>query len=516
MIASRSELLTPAEMYEADRLAGASVPSLSLMENAGRAVVEAIVARYAKRPVMVLCGPGNNGGDGFVVARLLRERGWSAWAYGVFDSAHPSHRPRKGDSLIMARRLVETIRLRGMPPPINARADLVHKPDDVEARAAIAGATLIVDAMLGAGLDRDVNDYMAALIIAVNNSGLPVVAVDVPSGVDGATGQVRGAAIKADLTVTFFRKKPGHVLLPGRILCGEIVLAQIGIPDGVLEIIAPQLHENDLRNWQVPALGAETQKFKRGHCIVVSGDALHSGAARMTAMAALRAGSGLVTLVGERAALAVHANHLSAVMLAEIDDGAALAAYLADGRRQAAVIGPAAGIGEATAAKVRAVLASGVGAVIDADAMTSFKDTPEALFGAIKANSGRPVVLTPHEGEFKRLFGEIPGSKLEQARLAAARSGAVLIFKGGDTVIAAPDGRAAINSNAPASLGTAGSGDVLAGIVGGLLAQGMTGFDAACAGVWLHGEAANRFGRPGLIAEDLPNMLPDVLAELGG
>jgi hydroxyethylthiazole kinase-like uncharacterized protein yjeF len=512
-----SELLTPTEMYQADRLAAESgVPSLTLMENAGRAVADAIIARCARRPTVVLCGPGNNGGDGFVVARLLRERGWPARAYDVFGSMHPTHRERKGDSLAMGRRLMQTLNLRGMPmPPIQGRADLLHQEDRVEAANALRGASLVVDAMLGAGLDRDVDGVIAALIDAVNASGVPVVAIDVPSGIDGASGRVRGHAVQADLTVTFFRRKPGHLLFPGRALCGELVLADIGIPAAVLETIQPRCLANDPANWQLPTLGAETYKFKRGHCIVVSGRPLTTGATRLSAAAALRSGAGLVTLVGEREALLVHANHVTAIMLAEIDDAEALGDYLAEGRKQAVVIGPAAGVGAATADKVRAILASGVPAVLDADAMSSFKDDPEALFSAIKAKPERSVVLTPHEGEFARLFGGVSGSKLEQARTAAARSGAILIFKGGDTVIAAPDGRAAINANAPASLGTAGSGDVLSGIVGGLLAQGMAGFEAACAAVWLHGEAANRFGGPGLIAEDLPEVLPEVLAALG-
>ena len=465
------ELLTPAEMYRADALAVAGgISSLTLMERAGRAVAEEIVRRYGARPTLVLCGPGNNGGDGFVVARILKGWGWPVRLALLGDASG-----LKGDAAAMA-----------------ARWD-----GPVEAVGSMAGAGLIVDALFGAGLSRA---FPAELADAINGAGGPVVAVDVPSGLDGLTGRARGASVQADVTVTFFRGKPGHVLLPGRTLCGDVVVADIGIPDSVLQEIRPR----DSINCEIRPLAPspEGHKYNRGHAVVVSGGPLHTGASRLAAEAALSSGAGLVTLSGSREALAVQASHVTAIMLSDMD----LSALLADRRRNAVCIGPAAGVGVDTRDKVETVLMSGAATVLDADALSAFADESERLFRLVRLAAARPVVMTPHAGEFTRIFkglGEAGESKIELARRAAERSGAVVVLKGADTVIAAPDGRARVNVNAPPWLATAGSGDVLAGIVTALLAQGMPGFEAAAAAVWLHGQAANRHGPRGLTAATL-------------
>lgn len=475
------EILTTTEMAKADAFAVAhGVPSLTLMENAGRVAAEAIVARFKPCAVTVLCGPGNNGGDGFVVARLLDESGFTVRV--AHDADH------KGDAKEMSARWK------------GAREALTP--------AALDGAKFVVDGLFGAGLIRPLEGAYAQIVEALND--LPVVAIDMPSGISGDTGQALGGVyVKAALTVTFFRKKPGHVLMPGRALCGDIVLGDIGIPP---QATNTQLHENTPGLWRLPKPGPEGHKYSRGHCVVVSGPAHATGAGRLAARGALRVGAGLVSVASPPDAVAVNAAHLTAIMIKPFDGAAGLSGLLSDKRLNAIVLGPGLGVGSQTHEMVVAALTSGASVVLDADAITSFKDDSEFLFRLLHDR----CVLTPHGGEFERLF---PGlldqnaSKLEAARAAAKRAGCVVLLKGADTVIAAPSGKAAINANAPANLATAGAGDVLAGFVAGLMAQGMSAFDAAACGTWLHGEAAARFGS-GLIAEDLPEMLPQVLESL--
>jgi hydroxyethylthiazole kinase-like uncharacterized protein yjeF len=492
-----TELLTNAEMGEADRQTiAAGMSGLTLMENAGRAVAEAVAERHPSGTrVAVVTGPGNNGGDGFVAARMLAERGFRIDLILVGDAAR-----LRRDAALAAK---------SWKGPVAAAA-----PER------LASASVIIDALFGAGLDRPVEGAARGMIEAMNAHSAPVIAVDLPSGINGTSGVVMGSAVRAAQTVTFFRKKPGHLLLPGRLYCGPICVADIGIPDAVLGPIGPKTFENVLSLWRarLPQPRLDGHKYIRGHAIVVSGGASSTGAARLAARAALRAGAGLVTMASPRDALAINAAANLAVMVRPVDGAADFTEFLADRRINAVAIGPGAGVGPATCDLVLAALAGERAVVLDADALTSFAQTPQRLVDAFRARPDRAVVLTPHEGEFVRFFGSLDrktqvGSKLERARLAAELSGAVVLLKGADTVVAMPDGRAAIAANATGWLATAGSGDVLAGIVLGLLAQGMPPFEAASAGVWLHGEAGNATG-PGLIAEDLPETLPNVLRKL--
>ena len=486
-------LLSVSEMYRADAAAiAAGVSGERLMEAAGLAIAREIGRRWSGGRVAVLCGPGNNGGDGFVIARLLRAEGWDV-RLGLLGAAAKL----TGDAALNADRWTQECG--GLIDPLSTQL--------------LEGADVIVDALFGAGLVRPLEGTARKVVDAVNAAGLPVVAVDIPSGLHGDTGAVLGgdedAAIRADVTVTFFRRKPGHLLLPGRLYCGDVVVADIGIPRAVLPEIGPKTFENGPDLWldAYPWPKLTGHKYSRGHA-VVAGGAEMTGAARLAARAGLRMGAGLVTIAAPTEAMAVYRSVIGGILTTAADDEASFAAFLADRRRNAVLVGPGNGVHDGTRANVLAALATGKACVLDADALTVFQDDPDSLFQAI----ADPCVLTPHDGEFARLF-DAAGDRLTRARAAAERSGAVVLLKGGDTVVAAPDGRAVINTNAPAELATAGAGDVLAGMVLGLLAQGMSAFDAACAAVWCHGAAAARFG-PGLIADDLDGLIPAVLLHL--
>jgi ADP-dependent NAD(P)H-hydrate dehydratase / NAD(P)H-hydrate epimerase len=479
-------LLSCAEMAKADAAAiAAGSYGTELMEAAGRAVVAAIADHYRPQPVIVICGPGNNGGDGFVVARLLKSAGWSVRValMGTPDAL-------KGDAAWAAR--------------------LWKGPMGDLATTSLSGRPLIVDALFGAGLNRPIEGAAAGLIGRINAERLTVVSVDMPSGVNGDSGEVMGVAFTAALTVTFFRAKLGHYSAEGLARCGSLRVADIGIPAKVLDSVVPRAWRNDPAQWAALLRrdSANLNKYSRGH-VTILGGAIATGAARLAALAARRAGAGLATIASPQATMAIYQMAEAGNLVVEADDYIAFTHLLADERRNAFVIGPGSGINDRTRGATLAVLASRRAVVLDADALTAFADQPATLFGSVAG----PVLMTPHEGEFRRLFPDLAAlpSKVERAKQAAERSGATILLKGPDTVIASPDGRAVINGHATAGLATAGSGDVLAGVAGGLMAQGLAPAAAGAAAAWLHGESAYRFRRPGLIAEDLPGLLPEAL-----
>jgi hydroxyethylthiazole kinase-like uncharacterized protein yjeF len=459
-------LPTPAEMGEADRAApGLGTPGLVLMHNAGAAVAR--VARgFGACRTLVLCGPGGNGGDGWVAARLLAQQGWPV-AVAEWGTV------RAGSDAAAMRAAW-------------------HGPVVPFAAAEAARASLVIDAVFGAGFHGDLPDAVAAVLAAAPR----VLAVDVPSGVDGATGQAGKGVRAPDATVTFVARKPGHLMLPGRTLCGPVTLADILMPADAMPRVATWRNTPAL--WAVPQPGATSHKYTRGD-VTVLGGAQMTGAARLAAGAARRGGAGIVTLAAPGAAVATYRTGAPGLIVSDTP----VPALLQDARRQTWVCGP--GLSQdAARAALPLLLAAGRQVVADADALGAAAGEPERLCGC--------TVITPHAGEFAKVFGHIGSDKLEAARAAARRIGCVVLLKGADTVIAAPDGRAAINDHAPPWLATAGSGDVLAGLVGALLAQGMPAWEAACAAAWLHGDAGFRAGQ-GLIAEDL---LPQLTVAING
>ena len=489
----RLALLSAEESARADKIAERrGISGFSLMRAAGARAAESLLRHYPHaRRVHILCGPGNNGGDGYVVAKCLMEAGRGVRIFRL--GGEP-----KGDAARAAR---------------ESEAALSFLKDDGEE----IRADLIVDALFGTGLTRSMEGAAASLARRLWGSDIPVVSLDIPSGVSADTGEIMGEAFRAARTVTFFRAKAGHWLMPGRVMRGALEIADIGIPDAALDEIKPKTHLNDPDLWfsDFPFPEADAHKHKRGHALVLSGDALHTGASRLAAMAALRMGAGLVSLFGKEEALAVHANHLTSVMLERCADSVALAEMLkGDSRRNVVVLGPAASVGAETRDYVLAALGSGASVLLDADALTSFAGGAEVLFRAVgeKAAAGRGgVVVTPHEGEFSRLFPEVRGGKLERARMAAALLGGCVVLKGLDTVVVSVEGDAVVNMTGGAYLATAGSGDVLAGMVGGLLVQGMGCFGSGLCGVYLHGLLD---GGIGMVAEDLVLGIPGVLRDL--
>jgi hydroxyethylthiazole kinase-like uncharacterized protein yjeF len=474
------EIISVAQMRAIDAAASAAgVPTLTLMENAGRAVAEAIMARYALQPVALLCGPGNNAGDGWVAARLLHEAGWPVEVHSLVprEALH-------GDAALAAARWLGEVHLLSGETP---------------------DAALYVDALFGAGLARPLDGVAKRLALSLPRTR--VIAIDTPSGLEGDTGRALGdIAFQAALTITFVRKKPAHVFASGRALCGEVVVADIGVPDRVVSAQNISLFENSPALWRFPWPRVDAHKHARGHVIAASGAHGRTGAARLSARAALRIGAGLSTVLSPSDAMAENAAQLTAIMLREAktaDDYARSA-----GEAQCLVIGPAFGLGALYKTYLDAALAAPqrCPCVLDADALT--------LLAPLERKLDPRDVLTPHLGEFKRLFPDLPiVDRIAAVRTAAARASAIVLLKGPDTLIAHPDGRVVINSTGSPHLATAGSGDVLAGLIAGLIGQGMGAFAAAAAGAWLHGKCGEALG-PGLIAEDLPEILPSILKAL--
>lgn len=485
-------LLTCDEMRRAEQESYAQgIESYALMRRAGEAVARHILDRYAQRKIIVLCGPGNNGGDGYVCAEYLRGEGWNV-TVAVLQPVAQSHSSEAARA-----------------------AKAWQGPTIVCENAAFENYKLAVDALFGTGLKRPLEGAALGALERLAQAATPVVAIDLPSGLDGDTGKILGRALQAKSTVTFFRKKRGHLLQPGASLCGDVVVADIGIAPEALHRISPAVSENAPELWleRFPFPRATGHKYTRGHALIYGGEAM-TGAARLACRAAQRVGAGVVTVAAPSSALPIYAATLASAITQPANELPEWRCLFADSRRNAILIGPGLGTGDLQREMVLAALESGKTCVLDADALTSFQQEPQTMLRALNAN----CVLTPHEGEFSRIFGSRireSDDKISRALKAAEISRCCVLLKGADTVIASPEGCAVVNHNAPPWLATAGAGDVLAGLITGLVAQKMPIFNATCAAAWIHGDIAARFGI-GLIAEDLIEGIPIALKSLSG
>lgn len=477
-------VLTAEEMRGCDRLTIESGTSgFTLMQRAASAVADSIIYHYSFCPVVVVCGMGNNGGDGMVVATLLQQQGWPVRVALLGD-----HHKLEGDAKLACDMWQEA-------------GGAISSP------LSLSGASLVVDALFGFGLNRPLEKNARQWIQTINDSKLPVVSIDIPSGVNADTGQVMGAAVNATETITFFRGKPGLYLQPGRMQAGNVTVMDIGISSMTLAKVKPTLAVNTPSLWDhyLPKHPEDAHKYDRGAVLIAGGPQDCTGAARLAALSAARSGAGLVAVACDSASLPVYAASLLSVMTRRCDDVQAFDLLLQDKKYKSIVLGPGHGTGERTHHFMEAALESGKPLVLDADAVTCLSGNRAALFTKLHDK----CVLTPHEGEFARLF-DSEGSKADRAITAAKETGSIIVLKGSDTVIAHPKGYAVINTNAPPSLATAGSGDVLSGLIGGLMAQGVRPFEAACAAVWVHGESGNRLSGA-LLAEDLPMVAGQIL-----
>jgi len=465
-----NQLLTVEDIRRAEEAALSEGISLeTLMENAGHAVAEVIFKEFSKRPVLILVGPGKNGGDAKIVAQVLKKNKWP----------------------------VEVLSLTHLPPceKIQQLIDESH---------------LIVDGLFGIGLDRPVEGEALKLIELVNESQKPVVAIDIPSGIEANSGTVLGDAIKATHTVTFLRAKPGHFLLMGRLHTGKLILKDLNVPEKIIPQSSYYLNTPALWLDAIKEPQPTDHKYTRGACMIM-GNGSMPGAVKLAALAARRVGTGLVRLTCKAEDYPIFASTTLGDIITPIASAKKFLELVKDDHFNALLWGTGAFPTESTRQQALLLLSLKKACVLDGGALSSFEGRTLELTGHLHEN----VILTPHEGEFIRLFPHLgflknKVEKAHKAHKAAVEAGATIVLKGYDTIIASPQGEVIINANAPATLATAGTGDVLAGLMAGLLAQGVPPFKAAAAAVWIHGECASRRGL-GLIVEDLLGEIPGVL-----